>query len=231
MTLILKENRTYLSINPRLRGGRVTGGDALGAPAAAARGDRGARALRAQGARAELPDGPQPHRQDRPRGGRSRRLRRARGRAGTRRADPGAARRGGAPCGGDRARRALPAGAGRDRRRRARAADGAPRRRAGGRPGAAPDPAGPRRGEPALQRRHRASGALADPAGLAAVLELADADVPEGGRRAHRGGAGLQGLRAALDPGAMALPRRASSSSCRRAPSPRRPRSRAPWCS
>ena len=43
----------------------------------------------------------------------------------------------------------------------------------------ASDAADPGRGEPALQRRHRASGALADPADLAAVLAEPDADVPD----------------------------------------------------
>ena len=62
------------------------------------------------------------------------------------------------------------------------------------------------------------------PAGLAAVLDEPDADVPEGGRRAHRRGAGLQGLWPAVDPGAVAQRRRASPSSSRPAPSPRRPR-------
>ena len=50
------------------------------------------------------------------------------------------------------------------------------------------------------------------------------ADVPEGGRRAHRRRARLQGLRPPVDPGPVAQRRRASPSRSRPAPSPRRPR-------
>ena len=132
------------------------------------------------------------------------------------------------PCRRDRARRPLPAGACRDRRRLARAADGARGRRARDRPAAAADAAGPGRRQPALQRRHRASRALADAARLAAVLVEPDADVPEGGRRAHRRRARLEGLRPPGDPGAVARRGAARPRDPGRAPSPRRRRSTAP---
>ena len=81
------------------------------------------------------------------------------------------------------------------------------------------------RRQPALQRRHRAPGALADPAGLAAVLDEPDADVPEGGRRAHRRRGPAPRPTAGSSILAQWRASRASPSRSRRAPSRRRPRS------
>ena len=154
-----------------------------------------------------------------------------RGRARSGRADPCAAderRRAGRR---HRARRALPGGTGGDRR----PLSGPPRNRRRRRPedrfrrtlrrAASKD-----RRQPALQHRHRTAGALADGARLAALLPVVDADVPARGRRS------------ASSPGRQAMPmagwafspvgepRPGSSSTSRRRPSRRRPRSPRRWC-
>ena len=61
------------------------------------------------------------------------------------------------------------------------------------------------RRQPALQCRHGAAASLAPGRSLAAVVALADADVPEGGRRADRRHTRHQRIRTAVGRGAVAL--------------------------
>src|SRR5580698_10336573 len=67
---------------------------------------------------------------------------------------------------------------------------------------AVPGRARARRGQPALQCRHRAPGEMAD--GADVLLAEPDAHVPARGRRAHRGLAGKQGLWTPVGAGAVA---------------------------
>ncbi len=149
--------------------------------------------------------GPDPDRADCARRRRSGQFRHSRDWPRSGRADARAAGRGRAPGAGDREGRALHPGAGGNRGSLSGAARGDLRRRAGGRSDAAADAAGPGRGQPALQYRHRTAGALADPARMAALLDLADADVPARGGRADHRPARRQGLWPAGASGAMAL--------------------------
>ena len=105
---------------------------------------------------------------------------------------------GAAPGDRRRTRPSLPAGAAGDRRPLSGPARGHRGRRADHRScRTVCRRTGQDRCQPALQHRHTAAAGLAAVGALAALLPVAHADVPEGGRAAHRGKAGLGRLRPA----------------------------------